>query len=261
MKNTRTVTASSKTDYITIYPSPVKITTTKTIWAPTTRWQHTQNIITATVTPSCTIPPRPSSPDPRATFQPTIIPLPPGLHWKRGETRVVDPEQALARLRRHRARRSSSKKAKRSVNPVVPPTVTSTANTAMNTTVTQLFPTSTQTFTVFSTAITFSTMPPVTVKGGVQHSTITAPTPTFTLTTAVWSRTVVTSTLSQEWTRTIMSTPSAAAATCKAEGGHFASGGSGSGSGSGSGFGSGSGMRSVRRKKFGWGIFGWYYGG
>jgi hypothetical protein len=255
MKNTRTVTASSKTDYITIYPSPVKTTTTRTVLAPTTRWQYTQNIITATVTPSCTIPLRPSSPDPRATFQPTSIPLPPGLHWKRGETRVVDPEQALARLRRHRARRSPPTKAKRSVNPVVPPTVTSTANTAINTTVTRLFPTSTQTFTVFSTAITFSTMPPVTVKGGVQHSTITAPTPTFTITTAVWSRTVITSTLSQEWTRTIISTPSAAAATCKAQGGHFASGGSGSVSGSGSG------MRSARRKRLGWGIFGWYYGG
>jgi hypothetical protein len=212
----------------------VTTTTTKTILASTTKWQRTQDCVTATVTPSCTIPPKPSSPDPRATFKPTAIALPAGINWKRGEIRAVDPELARARLRRHRAQRSSPKNAKRGVNA---PTVTSMATTAINTTVTQLFPTSTQTFTVFSSAIVFSTLPPVTVKGGVQHSTITAPTPTSTVTTAMWSRTVITSTLSLEWTRTITSTPSAAAATCKAEGGHFAGGGSGSASGSGPGSG------------------------
>jgi hypothetical protein len=222
-------------------------TTTKTIWVSSTRWEHTQNVVTATMFPSCTVPSRGSSPDPRATFRPTAIPLPPGLYWKRGETRAVDPEVALARLRRHRAKRSPLKKAKRSVNA---PTVTSTASTAVNTTVTQRLPTSTQTFSVFTSSIVYSTLPPVTVKPGVQHSTVTGPTPTYTVTTAMCSRTVVTSTLSLEWTRTITSTPSAAAATCKAAGGHFGSAGSGSGAGRASG----SGRGGFSKKRFSWGI-------
>jgi hypothetical protein len=223
----------------------VSTTTTKTIWVSSTRWEHTQDIVTATAVPPCTVPPRPSSPDPRATFKPTAIPLPPGLHWKRGETRAVDPVQALARLSRHRAQRPSPKKVKRSVNA---PTVTFTANTAINTTVTRLFPTFTQTFTLFTSSIVYSTLPPFTVKPGVQHSTVTAPTPTNVVTTAVWSRTVVTSTLSLEWTRTITSTPSAVAATCKAQGGHFGSVESGSGSGPGTG----TGRRGFSRKILSW---------
>ena len=218
IENTRTATASSQTDDATITPSPMTTTTTKTILASSTAWEYTQDIVTATATPSCIIPPTPSLPDPRATTKPTIIPLPSGLHFKRGETRAIDPELALARLRRHRAKRSSPEKARRNENA---PTITYTPNTAINATVTQLFPTSTQTFTVFAPSVVYSTLPPVIVNPGDQHETITAPTPVDTITTAVWSRTVVTSTLSLQWTRTIASTPSELAASCKAEGGHF----------------------------------------
>ena len=224
MNNTLTITQPAETDYITIVPSEVTTTETQTIWHSFTRWKHTQDVVTETVTPSCTVPPRPSFPDPWATFKPTLIPLPWGLHWKRGDVRVVDPEVAKARLERHRARRSAGSRrvAKRSADL---PTVTSTASIAVNETVTSTLPTSTNTFTVFSSNTIWSTLPPVTVKAGIEYETITAPTPTDTVSTAVWSRTIVTSTLSVEWTLTETSTPSALASSCKAEGGHFGYGG------------------------------------
>lgn len=137
----------------------------------------------------------------------------------------MDPEMALARLRRHRAKRSGSEVvnevAKRSADA---PTITSTASVAANTTITDVLPTSTQTFTVFSSNTIYSTLPPVTVKSGIEYDTITAPTPTDTVSTAVWSPTVITSTLSLGWTLTKTSTPSALASSCKAEGGHFGHG-------------------------------------
>jgi len=204
----------------------VTTTETQTIWHTWTRWKHTQGIVTETVTPSCTVPPRPAYPDPWATFKPTLIPLPWGLHWKRGDIRIVDPKAAISRLERHRAKRSaqaaSRKVAKRS--PDVP-TVTSTASVAVNTTVTSVLATSTNTFTVFSSKTIYSTLPPVTVRAGIEYDTITAAIPTDTVSTAVWSQTVVTSTLSLEWTLTETSTPSALASSCKAEGGHFGYGG------------------------------------
>ncbi|KAM0704512.1 hypothetical protein Q7P35_008746 [Cladosporium inversicolor] len=225
VNNTQTITEPAQTDYITIVPSEVTTTETQTIYHTFTRWRHTQGIVTETVTPSCTVPPRPSFPDPWATFVPTLIPLPWGLHWKRGDVRIVDPRAAISRLERHRAKRSAAarKVAKRS--PDVP-TVTSTASIAVNTTVTSVLATSTNTFTVFSSNTVYSTLPPITARAGIEYDTITAPTPTDTVSTAVWSQTVVTSTLSLVWTLTETSTPSALASSCKAEGGHFAYGGS-----------------------------------
>jgi hypothetical protein len=220
VNNTLTITEPAQTDYITIVPSEVTTTETQTIWHTWTRWRHTQGVVTETVTPSCTVPSRPAYPDPWATFKPTLIPLPWGLNWKRGDVRIIDPEAAIGRLQRHRARRSaaSRKVAKRSADV---PTVTSTASVAVNTTVTSVLATSTNTFTVFSSNTVYSTLPPVTVLAGIEYDTITAPTPTDTVSTAVWSQTVITSTLSLEWTLTETSTPSALAASCKAEGGHF----------------------------------------
>jgi hypothetical protein len=223
VNNTRTITEPAETDYITIVPSEVTTTETETAWHTFTKWKHTQNILTQTVTPSCTVPPRPSFPDPWATFIPTLIPLPWGLHWKRSNViRSVDPKQAISRLERHRAKRAALPKdlAKRSADA---PTVTSTASTAVNTTVTFVQPTSTKTFTIFSSNTIYSTLPPVTVRTGIEYDTITAPTPTDTVSTAVWKMTVVTSTLSVEWTLTETVTPSAVAASCRAEGGHFGS--------------------------------------
>ena len=125
----------------------------------------------------------------------------------------------MSRLERHRARRAATdKKAKRSADAS---TITMTASTAVNETVTSTLPTSTMTYTVFSSNTVWSTLPPVTVRAGIEYDTITAPTPTDTVSTAVWSRTVVTSTISIEWTRTVTSTPSALASSCRAEGGHF----------------------------------------
>jgi hypothetical protein len=177
-------------------------------------------MITETVLPSCTVPPRAPYPDPRATFKPTLIPLPSGIHWKRGAVRVVDPEAAMTRLERHRSKRSvaSHKIAKRSADA---PTVTSTASIAVNTTVTDVHQTGTKTFTVFSSNTIYHTLPPVTVQGEIITKTITAPTPTDTVSTAVWRNTIITSTLSVEWTLTQTATPSAFAASCRAQGGHF----------------------------------------
>jgi hypothetical protein len=201
-------------------PKEVTTTSTKTIWHSSTRLVHTQDVITDTVLPSCTVPPRLSYPDPWATFKPTLIPLPPRIHWKRGGVRVVDPEAAMTRLERHRAKRSaaSHKVAKHSADA---PTVTSTASIAVNTTVTDVRQTATKTFTVFSSHTIYHTLPPATVQGKAVTETITAPTPTDTVSTAVWRNTIVTSTLSVMWTLTERVTPSAFAASCRAEGGHF----------------------------------------
>jgi uncharacterized membrane protein YgcG len=155
--------------------------------------------------------------------------MPRGMHYKRGAVRIVDPKEAMTRLERHRAKRSviSHKVVKRSADV---PTVTSTASIAINTTVTDVRQTGTKTFTVFSSHTIYQTLPPATVQGRVVTRTITAPTPTDTVSTAVWRNTVVTSTLSVMWTLTETVTPSALAASCRAEGGHFGtvtSGGSG----------------------------------
>ncbi|KAM0715736.1 hypothetical protein Q7P37_008250 [Cladosporium fusiforme] len=227
LNNTLTITSPAETDYITVVPAEVTTTETRTIWHSHTSWTQTQSVIHETATPSCTIPSRPSSPDPWATFKPTIIPLPAGLHWKRSEARAVDPEEALARLLRHRARKVSAispdKKIKnRSADA---PRITATASPAVNSTVTSIFPTSTATFTIFSSKTTYTTLPPQTVRSETEYDTITAPTPTDTIYTAVWSRTVITSTLSLDWTLTHTSTPSALATSCMAQGGHFGFGG------------------------------------
>jgi hypothetical protein len=54
-----------------------------------------------------------------------------------------------------------------------------------------------------------------------------------------------------DWTRTITSTPSAVAATCKVEGGHFGD------VGSGSGHRTGPKSRSISRKALGWAGLWW----
>lgn len=212
---------------MTIVPSEVTTTETDTVVATHTVWTATQTVITKTVTPYCTVPPRPYWNDPWASFVPTLIPLPPGLIIKRGGVRAVDYEQAKSRLDRYRAKRAANAEpkmareiAKRSADA---PTLTSTASIAVNTTTTITAEASTNLFTVYSSNTIYSTLPPLTVKYGTEFDTITAPTPTDTVHTAVWSRTVVTETLSLSWTLTSKTTPPALASSCKAEGGHFGS--------------------------------------
>ncbi|KAF2725557.1 hypothetical protein K431DRAFT_260325 [Polychaeton citri CBS 116435] len=225
VNNTLTITEPATTDFVTIVPSEVTTTETDTVWATITRWTATQTVITKTVTPACIVPPRPYWNDPWASITPTLIPLPTGLIIKRGEARAVDYNQAKSRLDRHRAKRAAILSpnvardiAKRSADA---PTLTSTASIAVNTTTTVTADTSTNFFTVYSSNTIYSTLPPITVKYGTEFDTITAPTPTDTVHTAVWSPTVVTETLFLSWTLTTKTTPAALASSCKAEGGHF----------------------------------------
>lgn len=110
-----------------------------------TRWTKTKDVITQSITPSCTVPARPHWPDPECHIVPTIIPIPRGLkiNAKRAD-KPVPVEYVRKRFENARAAKARAEQeqavevekrnlAKRSPDA---PTVTVTADTAVDTTTT-----------------------------------------------------------------------------------------------------------------------------
>jgi hypothetical protein len=141
--------------------------------------------------------------------------------------RAVDIEYARARIDAAKLKREQ--KASNAVAPLdkrAPdaPTITITAQTPMNTTITYTDPPTTTTESTVVSTTTTTTEPPVTIYSGIFTSTATAPTPTKTRFAFAYTTSVVTRTIRATWTRTTTVTPSASMPACKQHGGHWGPG-------------------------------------
>ncbi|KAF2166072.1 hypothetical protein M409DRAFT_66957 [Zasmidium cellare ATCC 36951] len=226
--NTQTITVPGVVKTKTITPKPVTTTSKKMITRTFNRWTKTQVIITQTTTASCTVPPRPHFPDPECHVIPTIIPIPRGLkiNAKRAD-KPVPIEYARKRFESARAAKARTEQelAARDNNLAVrspdAPTITITAQTAVNSTTTIYASTSTITDVTLTTSTALITNPPSTIKQGVLTKTITIPPKTKTITRIGYTVSYKTKTMSLTWTRTTTVTPTAQVTACKRKGGHF----------------------------------------
>ncbi|PSN72804.1 hypothetical protein BS50DRAFT_568407 [Corynespora cassiicola Philippines] len=230
---TTTVTIPSATAKTTktITPSAVTTTSTKTFTRTKLTFTNQLSITTKTVTATCTVPT--SKSDKPCTYSPTLIhPAAlvsptgsPMLHrFMRKADRAVDIEYARRRIEAAKLRRDQ--KAQEAAEPVEKrapdaPTVTVTAETPVNATVTQTAPAITTTEGAMTTTTTTTTMPPSTVYSGIFTSTVTLPTPTKTKVTFAYTSTTSTITIRATFTRTTTITPSASLTACKSLGGHI----------------------------------------
>ncbi|RDI78889.1 hypothetical protein Vi05172_g11030 [Venturia inaequalis] len=192
----------------TIRPRPTTTTITKTITRNRTRHSNAATLIYSTVTASCTVPPRPASPDPTMTYQPHKF-MPAAIknkHHKKSE-HAFDPSAKRAPRIFKRAPDA--------------PTITITATPAVNVTSTINGPTSTDTASAILSQTVYTTLAPSTIKSGTVSVTTTLPTPIrtkwiFTYTTAT---TTITDAHTYTFTRT--TTPYAVRTACRQAGGHF----------------------------------------
>lgn len=233
VNNTLTVTRPATTQVTTTTPAEVTVTSTSTNTRTFWRWTSTQSVSTVSVTPSCTVPIRPRFPDPPCRFIPKHIPLPFGLNiFPRGD-KPVDVEYVRKRFENHRAAKAraaaeqiqaeAAPKSKRQMvkREADDPTVTVTADSAVNTTTTVTGEPTTITDLEITSSTIYTTLPPETVQYGTKTNVITAPTPTDTVQKIAYTRDYATKTWAVTWTRTVTTTPEVTAADCKRQGGHF----------------------------------------
>ena len=237
INNTLTYTVPSKTakNIKTIVPPPVMTTTTKTFTRVQNTYTKDLSIVTKTATATCTAPSK--QPDKPCTYSPTLVhpaamvtptTVPKFHRFIRKSDRAVDIEWArariaLAKLKRDRmAQNAAAPLDKRAPDA---PTITVTAPTPANVTITHTNPPVTTTeSTVLASTVT-TTQPPVTIYSGIFTSTVTAPQRTKTRFQFTQTTILQTKTIHATWTRTTTITPSASMTACHRQGGHW--GGSG----------------------------------
>ncbi|CAK4030452.1 Hypothetical predicted protein [Lecanosticta acicola] len=180
------------------------VTVTSTVVKPKrfTRWTSEVKSLTATITPSCTVPARPDFPDPRCHIYPTVVPVPSNLYIQTQGNQQA-PMHKLAR-------RSPDS-----------PTVTVTASDVDSTTTTVTASTSTVTGESATTETVTTTRAGQTLRGDVALKTTTIAGSTRTITKVSYSVAYETKTFSLTWTYRVTSTPAASASACKRKGGHF----------------------------------------
>ncbi|KAL1621324.1 hypothetical protein SLS56_009264 [Neofusicoccum ribis] len=230
--NTNTVTSPSATAKTTVTPKAV---TSWTTWIKTRTkqtWTKTLTTVTKTKTATCTIPPKPSQPDPRATYTPTGITVAalqsgaPAVRVRGVSDKPMDANEARRRIREARLRRGMpipERLNERELDERAPDeaTIIVTADTVVNSTITHTADTSTTTETVLTTQTVSTTLPPQTVYSGKTTVTITAPTPTKTKTTISYTTITAIKTLYKTWTYTTTVTPTASVKACTEQGGHI----------------------------------------
>ncbi|OMP88168.1 hypothetical protein BK809_0002925 [Diplodia seriata] len=190
--NTQTITSPSATAKKTVTPKAV---TSWVTWVKTRTkhtWTKTLTTVTKTKTASCTVPPKPSKHDPTATYTPTrvsVAALQSGaaVRVRNAVDTPMDPSVARRMIREARLRRGMSipeRLIERELDERAPDeaTITITADTVVNITITHTAAPSTTTETVLTTQTVSSTLAPSTVYSGKTTVTITAPTPTKTRT-------------------------------------------------------------------------------
>ncbi|OCK85972.1 hypothetical protein K432DRAFT_285796 [Lepidopterella palustris CBS 459.81] len=224
-----TYTVPSKTRTRTITPSDVYTTITRTRTRHANTWTKIQNIITSTVTASCSVPPKPQRPDKRCTYTPTLL-HPKALATptsKRSrairvaDRRAVDINYARRRFTEAKLRRDAKVKAVVEERAPDAPTVYVTYSIPINVTSTVTAPDVTTTETDFTTIVTTTTLPPSTVYSGISTTYTTLPTKTETRHTVTYTTISVTHTIYATWTLTKTVTPSASVTACSRKGGHF----------------------------------------
>ncbi|KAK7530058.1 hypothetical protein IWX49DRAFT_513656 [Phyllosticta citricarpa] len=229
-QNNQTITSPSATARRTITPQAVTSTLTKFFTRTRQSFTKSLKVVTETETASCTIPPKPKFPDPKATFVPTkprfaafasLIAV-----QARGADKPTDPVEVRRRMREARLRRGREiperllehQPRKRSPDS---PIVFVNADTVVNTTITYMAPATTTTEYELTTRTGTTTLPPKTVFSGRQTITITAPTPTKTRTTLAYTTITKIATLYKTFTFITTVTPTASVSACKHHGGHF----------------------------------------
>ncbi|KXT00499.1 hypothetical protein AC578_4084 [Pseudocercospora eumusae] len=197
-KSTLTLATHTKTSKIT--PKPYLTTTTKTLTRTFNHWTRKISTLTTTVSPTCTIPPRPLIPDPKCRITPTVIPIPQGLS--------ININKKARRAEEER--RSPDEPIITETDPV--PSSTTTIFTAA---------TSTFTYVELATSTATVTDLPATVREGTKTVTTTLAAETKTLTKIAYAVTYETRTLVKTWTYTTTATPAASVTACSKKGGHF----------------------------------------
>lgn len=253
-----TIVEPAKTYFTTVTPSPVTSTSVKTVTRTFNSYTHTRTIVTSTIIPSCTVPPRQSYPDPpcQANHWPKNFPLPPGLripgiNARRDAVRdtPVDPVALRARYNAIKARSAEKRAAaaageakkvfeKRAADAATVTTTVSyrsiqtsriqilihslqVTSPVFNTTTTLTFATTTAYNLTITTDTVTTTLPPKTIYSGVERDTITAPTPTKTIYSVTYTATTTTKTNTATLTHVTTVTPWAVAQSCIKQGGHF----------------------------------------
>ncbi|KAK8240331.1 hypothetical protein HDK90DRAFT_180416 [Phyllosticta capitalensis] len=229
-QNNQTITLPSATARKTITPPAVTSTLTKFFTRTRQSFTKSLTIVTETKTASCTVPPKPNQPDPKATFVPTkpkfaafasLIAVqaqssdtpadPVEVRRRMREARLRRGMEVPDRLQEHRARKRSPDSSTVFVN----------ADTVANTTITFTAPATTTTEYELTTLTSTTTLPPKTVLSGKETIFITAPTPTKTRTRLAYTTVTKITTLYKTFTFTTTVTPTASVSACKHRGGHF----------------------------------------
>ncbi|KXT17145.1 hypothetical protein AC579_2021 [Pseudocercospora musae] len=227
--NKSTVTIAAYTRTLTVTPKPFITTTSKIITRTFDRWTRTVSTVTKTVCPTCTVPPRPSNPDPECRIKPTVVPIPKGLSInvsnkaRRADT-PLNAEQLRKRFAQLRATRERLA-ARVDVDRRSPdaPIITETDPVPASTTRTFTAATSTFTDVSLTTSTATITDPPTTVKKGTKTVTTTLAPKTRTITKIGYTITYKTKTMAKTWTYTTTATPAASVTACSEKGGHFGS--------------------------------------
>ncbi|KAK5117256.1 hypothetical protein LTR62_005873 [Meristemomyces frigidus] len=219
VSNDNTVT-SNVAGTLTLTPSPVLVPETNMLTATFYSWTTTRTVLTATTTPSCTVPPRAQSGDDWLRFKPTAVSLPPGLqiqsaggHPKAREVMAAPPDARAGAQKQSKGLHLH----KRAPNAA---TVTSTTTVGGTKTTTLSAKPTTITETDATTAVHVTTSAAQTLFA-TEITTITGAVPTETSIELLYQRDYISKTMSITWTKTLTSTPAAMASSCACAGGNF----------------------------------------